>query len=387
MPILKQLVSSSSQSKRRSRADLTPEMISAPLGDFRHTMHVGRGGDTFGDTSFLSSRSGEPPRQPNADYHNAATLQQPPQMQPPESPTHKPSLLSRTFRSSKRSQSVNRADKHKPSSASALTVASMMPGGDGGSSPTHVKTAISLPYLNEAGGGGASMPKSVSSSPLKERDGDVVDGRKPANGAAAAAVNLAPQEPDLLESERRFGELSDLPQSLPRSGGFGGMKHAESIMSFHIDLGPSMLSDILGVMDKRGWEDDDLGYEEGRASSPLSPPEDNGDRDNDDAPSPPPPSRPPRSSSSPASNPYTPELRGVGGTRPSNHHMDSCSVSSSGSTVQEDKMSSHGGQYHRHTQSETDGDSARYSSPGRTRDDERDFSFMDDDEDEDEIRV
>lgn len=30
-------------------------MISAPLGDFRHTMHVGRAGDAFGDTSFLST--------------------------------------------------------------------------------------------------------------------------------------------------------------------------------------------------------------------------------------------------------------------------------------------------------------------------------------------
>lgn len=30
-------------------------MISAPLGDFRHTMHIGRGGDAFGDTSFLSN--------------------------------------------------------------------------------------------------------------------------------------------------------------------------------------------------------------------------------------------------------------------------------------------------------------------------------------------
>lgn len=30
-------------------------MISAPLDDFRHTMHIGRGGDAFGDTSFLST--------------------------------------------------------------------------------------------------------------------------------------------------------------------------------------------------------------------------------------------------------------------------------------------------------------------------------------------
>uniref|UniRef100_A0A674PIC4 CDC42 effector protein (Rho GTPase binding) 5 n=1 Tax=Takifugu rubripes TaxID=31033 RepID=A0A674PIC4_TAKRU len=39
------------KSNRASRLD--PTMISAPLGDFRHTMHVGRGGDAFGDTSFL----------------------------------------------------------------------------------------------------------------------------------------------------------------------------------------------------------------------------------------------------------------------------------------------------------------------------------------------
>uniref|UniRef100_A0A8C6P5T2 CRIB domain-containing protein n=1 Tax=Nothobranchius furzeri TaxID=105023 RepID=A0A8C6P5T2_NOTFU len=46
MPILKQLVSSA-PAKRRSRMDLTREMISAPLGDFRHTMHVGRSGLGF----------------------------------------------------------------------------------------------------------------------------------------------------------------------------------------------------------------------------------------------------------------------------------------------------------------------------------------------------
>uniref|UniRef100_A0A8C3HAQ3 CRIB domain-containing protein n=1 Tax=Chrysemys picta bellii TaxID=8478 RepID=A0A8C3HAQ3_CHRPI len=61
MPILKQLVSNSAHSKRRSRADLTAEMISAPLGDFRHTMHVGRAGDAFGDTSFLNSGRGKSP--------------------------------------------------------------------------------------------------------------------------------------------------------------------------------------------------------------------------------------------------------------------------------------------------------------------------------------
>ncbi|XP_051576375.1 cdc42 effector protein 5 [Myxocyprinus asiaticus] len=48
------------KSSRTPRLD--PTMISAPLGDFRHTMHIGRGGDAFGDTSFLSSHG---PSNPN----------------------------------------------------------------------------------------------------------------------------------------------------------------------------------------------------------------------------------------------------------------------------------------------------------------------------------
>uniref|UniRef100_A0A8C1XFT9 CDC42 effector protein (Rho GTPase binding) 1a n=1 Tax=Cyprinus carpio TaxID=7962 RepID=A0A8C1XFT9_CYPCA len=62
---LKGLVSHSS-GKRRFKGDITPDMISPPLGDFRHTMHVGRGGDVFGDTSFLSNHGGDlsPPPPP-----------------------------------------------------------------------------------------------------------------------------------------------------------------------------------------------------------------------------------------------------------------------------------------------------------------------------------
>lgn len=41
---------------KSSRGRLDPTMISAPLGDFRHTMHIGRGGDAFGDTSFLATQ-------------------------------------------------------------------------------------------------------------------------------------------------------------------------------------------------------------------------------------------------------------------------------------------------------------------------------------------
>ncbi|XP_023287087.1 cdc42 effector protein 4 [Seriola lalandi dorsalis] len=336
MPILKQLVNNSNQSKRRSRADLTAEMISAPLGDFRHTMHVGRGGDAFGDTSFLSTRSGEPPREPETKQ---------------ASPGPKPGLLSRTFRSSKRSQSVNRGDKYDYN----------MMAPSGGSS-NFVKNAISLPYLNDEDTNRSNqLPKSVSSSPMKKLT-EIES--KPINGAAAMATL------DAEFDERNFGELTDLPPSMPKGG---GMKHAESMMSFHIDLGPSMLGDILSVMEKKGWEEDDLGYEEGKSSeghaSPSLIPHIDDDDVEEQA-----PARPPRSMYQQKAmvDPYTPELH----TRNNHHHhLDSCSVSSSGSATEEKP------QYHLN---DADTDSAKYSSP--RGEDDRDFTFMDEDDD-DEIRV
>jgi len=52
-----------------------------------------------------------------------------------------------------------------------------------------------------------------------------------------------------------------------------GMKHAESIMSFHIDLGPSMLGDVLSIMDKEQWEqDEDLEAEESRKEGAVAVP-------------------------------------------------------------------------------------------------------------------
>lgn len=62
MPVLKQL-GPAQPKKRPERGALS---ISAPLGDFRHTLHVGRGGEAFGDTSFLSRHGEGPPPEPRA---------------------------------------------------------------------------------------------------------------------------------------------------------------------------------------------------------------------------------------------------------------------------------------------------------------------------------
>lgn len=341
MPILKQLVSGSSQTKRRTRVDLTREMISAPLGDFRHTMHVGRSGDAFGDTSFLATRSGEAPTDTTSF---------------PRSP--RPGLLSRTFKSSKRAQSVTRVDNAVLCS-------------DG--SPTYVKNAMSMPFLNDQCTGDSRGPASLCSSPTKPQldEGD----------ASAASYFVEVQE-------RSFGELTELPETSQQHF-IGGMKHAESVMSFHVDLGPSMLGDILGVMDK---EEDDLGYEEGknsegRGSPPLSNHDEEesvqraGDKVNDmmaeeqgsgdlqlTHPSSTFDLEP--ENGGPYTPEYTPEIR------PKHlQHLDSSSMSSSGSAALDDKPMN---------QTYTgDTDSATFSAPAE---EEGNFSSFLEDED-DEIRV
>uniref|UniRef100_A0A3Q2UEL9 CDC42 effector protein (Rho GTPase binding) 4a n=1 Tax=Fundulus heteroclitus TaxID=8078 RepID=A0A3Q2UEL9_FUNHE len=337
MPILKQLVSTSSQTKRRSRMDLTREMISAPLGDFRHTMHVGRSGDAFGDTSFLSTRSGEPSPETTSF---------------PRSP--RPGLLARTFRSSKRSQSVTRVDQQNDNSL-------LIPGG----SPAFVKNAMSLPFLNDENRGDGLVSKSLSSSPFKQHG--ELDG-----GGAAAAANL------LELQEKSFGELTELPESSVHYG--GGMKHAESVMSFHVDLGPSMLNEILDVMQN---QEDDLGYEEGKSSEGRASPalsnhceeeekKDEGGEQQQEETEKDAAAHPAQSDDLRAEDehPYTPEMR------PKHlQHLDSCSMSSSGSAATDEKPNyqSYAG----------DTDSATFSAPPE---EESNFSSFLEDED-DEIHV
>ncbi|NWR79016.1 BORG4 protein, partial [Centropus unirufus] len=311
MPILKQLVSNSAHSKRRSRADLTAEMISAPLGDFRHTMHVGRAGDAFGDTSFLTSKAGEPGLEAGE-----------------EPGASKPSLLSRRFRSSKRSQSVTRGDRRD-----------ML--GSLRDSALFVKNAVSLPQLNEkeVDRSAGQLPKSLSSSPVKKLPEEVSpedQQQQRPNGAAAG-----PLSPGM--DERDFGDITELPVVVAKSG--TGMKHAESIMSFHIDLGPSMLGDVLSIMDKEQWEqDEDPEAEESReeeADAAL-------------------PGSPAAASAPPSQSPS----RSAGGCYP----RDSSSVSSCTSGLEE--------------RSPVPGPPTHRGPPKRP---DKEFSFAD--EDDDEIRV
>ncbi|XP_043937536.1 cdc42 effector protein 5 [Protopterus annectens] len=215
MPILKQ--SGSTHGKKRIRPDITREMISAPLGDFRHTMHVGRGGDVFGDTSFLSNHGpstvSSPDKSPAANERGDHW-----QME---------NLSSSHPHINEERASFTRDEIHSVNISKSLSQLSDQSGQSSGL------------------GSGSSPTKSNSSACGLE---DSLVGWRQGNGDACD-LDLAPTPPSNA-----------------------GLKHAESILSFHLDLGPSLLDDVLGVMEKskRESEDEGLGLEKDQSSSKMS---------------------------------------------------------------------------------------------------------------------
>uniref|UniRef100_H9GRM9 CDC42 effector protein 5 n=1 Tax=Anolis carolinensis TaxID=28377 RepID=H9GRM9_ANOCA len=157
-----------SHSKKRPRLDRA--MISARWGTSRHTMHIGRGGDAFGDTSFLSNHGGS-----------------------------------------------------KANGLSSEVAAS--PGTP--SNPGDVSGPIEL--LSSPGSGNGVLQSPATSTP----DGSFV----------------VLQHSGTEEWQPRKSPNGDLQFSLESPT----LEHAESLLSFQLDLGPSILEDVLGVMDK-DWD-------------------------------------------------------------------------------------------------------------------------------------
>ncbi|XP_071275976.1 cdc42 effector protein 2 [Agelaius tricolor] len=192
--------------KEKLRDILSSDMISPPLGDFRHTIHVGSGGqaDTFGDVSFLQGKFHLLPRGA-ADRDEEGTA------------TTAPFEFSRT------------ATMSGTVSGTASGAAS---GAEAAPSPL-LKNAISLPALGAA-------------------------------QALTLPAAQAPPKPPRLHLDEATAPSSPSPSSpsspspCPRAAANGEaepfLSHAGSLLSLHVDLGPSILEDVLQVMDRHQAE-------------------------------------------------------------------------------------------------------------------------------------
>ncbi|XP_034414181.1 cdc42 effector protein 1 [Cyclopterus lumpus] len=258
---LKGLVSHS-HSKRRFKGDLTLDMISPPLGDFRHTMHVGRGGDVFGDTSFLSNHGG------TANGNNGET-------DSISTPDNKiGAFFSRTLRHIRRG-SDNRSTGGSKDLSPPPPVLSPI-----------IKNAISLPRLD------VDMPNgSPTTKVLFPSSKSTPEEKKSSYGLESGFVTL----PRLSRSERQQpsislptscstnihrGSLTDPTDTIlstcsasimtfdpkPTATAFSdSLSSLTSLYTFTFDLGPSLMSEVFGLIDGHpeehghAWEGEEAG--------------------------------------------------------------------------------------------------------------------------------
>ncbi|XP_043823961.1 cdc42 effector protein 1 [Dromiciops gliroides] len=206
-------MSGSHRKRRPLKAELTADMISPPLGDFRHTMHVGRGGDVFGDTSFLSNHGG-------AGRGGGRSPR---------------SFLLRTLQQVRRGGPPSRGSTSSASSPEPPAISPI------------IKNAVSLPQLHQAGYDNMVVGKlSFRDSPRGSPDGHHGYGLD--SGFCTIPRLLGPERP--LDKDSSFPSESDLPgsNSLPRSDSEPELHRSDSMLSFRLDLGPSLLSELLNAM-------------------------------------------------------------------------------------------------------------------------------------------
>ncbi|XP_066426843.1 cdc42 effector protein 2 [Molothrus aeneus] len=184
--------------KEKLRDILSSDMISPPLGDFRHTIHVGSGGqgDTFGDVSFLQGKFHLLPRGA-ADRAEEATT------------TTAPFEFSRT-----------------------ATVSGAVSGAEAAAPSPLLKNAISLPALGAAQALTLPAAQAPPKPPRLHLD----------EATAPSPSSPSPSPPSPCPRAAANGEAEPF------------LSHAGSLLSLHVDLGPSILEDVLQVMDRHQAE-------------------------------------------------------------------------------------------------------------------------------------
>uniref|UniRef100_A0A3Q4MBW0 CDC42 effector protein (Rho GTPase binding) 1a n=1 Tax=Neolamprologus brichardi TaxID=32507 RepID=A0A3Q4MBW0_NEOBR len=256
---LKGLVSHS-HSKRRHKGDLTVDMISPPLGDFRHTMHVGRGGDVFGDTSFLSNHGG------TANGNNGET-------DSVSSPDNKiGAFFSRTLRQIRRGSDSRPREASKDFSPPPPAISPI------------IKNAISLPRLD------VDMPNGSPTTKVLFPSSQNTPEEKKSSYLESGFVTL----PRLSRSERQQPSIS-IPTSCSTNIHRGSLTDPSDIIlstcsasvetsdpcrttafsdslpsltsldTFTFDLGPSLMSEVFSLIDghpeerSHTWEGEEIG--------------------------------------------------------------------------------------------------------------------------------
>lgn len=243
-PIYLKAANNKKGKKLKLRDILSPDMISPPLGDFRHTIHIGKEGqhDVFGDISFLQGNYELLP-----GHQEKARLGQ--------LPGH-----NEFFRANSTSDSVF-TETPSPVLKNAISLPTI-----GGSQ------ALMLPLLSpvtfsskQEAFGPAKLPR-LSCAPVAEEKaaeaGGVLGRQGDASWASSGSASQSSQGRDshsssLSEQYPEWPAEDLFEQPAPCELAQGKAKSEESLpdltgslLSLQLDLGPSLLDEVLNVMDK-----------------------------------------------------------------------------------------------------------------------------------------
>ncbi|XP_071024202.1 cdc42 effector protein 2-like [Oncorhynchus clarkii lewisi] len=219
--------------KEKLRDILSSDMISPPLGDFRHTIHIGSGGggdDLFGDLSFLQGKFHLLPGQQGHNLSQRSSMYA------------EPFQFSRTASDSGHTPSSERSPLLK--NALSLPVIEGV-------------QAITLPVTSAPSSARPHPPQNAPPPPKPPRlhlDDEILTPHHP--GLDSSSPSLAPSKmsqfcppsPRLSSGEDvciQDPYLDDGDQERPY------LSHAGSLLSLHLDLGPSILDDVLQIMDSQ----------------------------------------------------------------------------------------------------------------------------------------
>ncbi|CAL1604840.1 unnamed protein product [Knipowitschia caucasica] len=234
-----------SHSKRRFKGDLSTDMISPPLGDFRHTMHVGRGGDVFGDTSFLSNHGGTA----NGTGSETSSI---------SSPDNKiGAFFSRTLRHIRRGSDNRASPVREPEKELSPPPPAVSP---------IIKNAVSLPRLDGDLSNGTPTRVLFPSSPSTPPDGKTSYGvdsgfvtlpRLSRSERQQPSISLPCPPSPLASALHHRGSLPDSASAAPvyltsdpnKYTAFSDSLPSLASLDFTFDLGPSLMSEVLGFLD------------------------------------------------------------------------------------------------------------------------------------------
>ncbi|NXL68191.1 BORG1 protein, partial [Chordeiles acutipennis] len=204
--------------KEKLRDILSSDMISPPLGDFRHTIHIGSGGesDMFGDISFLQGKFHLLPRtESRFDQDN---------------PDVAPFEFARTSTISGRQQSSSETSSPLLKNAISLPVI----GGPQALTLPSAQAPPKPPRLH--------LDEKTTPAPSHHHDDDGDDDDDDGEGTSVSPLPYPCTSCFAAPTNGFAEEKGDVEPTF--------LSHAGSLLSLHVDLGPSILEDVLQVMEK-----------------------------------------------------------------------------------------------------------------------------------------